>query len=219
MLRRRSTRGQVVGFTAGGGTAALALIGCGGAGSPPAATREGLVGTFEMVGTDASVQLLTMEKAMAVFMEQHPQSKVTYVPTPAFVAGKQPKYYVASVPGYSLSALLKPEDVKAKIGAALFRHLYTAASAITFANEYSGAIAIKGLYGDQKFRETRYGAGRATLDRDVIAKTVMLSPAADPGFGADLNKVIAGQLSVKPALSEMQQKYNAAEEEAQRNRR
>lgn len=157
--------------------------------------------------------------AISTYANSHPNTGLADVPMPAFVAGKQPKYYVASVPGYSLSALLKPDDVKAKIGAALFRHLYTPASAITFANEYSGAIAIKGLYGDQKFRETRYGAVRATLDRDVIARTVMLSPAADPGLGADLNKVIAGQLSVKAALSEMQQKYNTAEEEAQRNRR
>jgi hypothetical protein len=44
-----------------------------------------------------------------------------------------------------------------------------------------------------------------------------MTMGADPGFGTHLNKVIAGELSIKDALAEMQQLYRAAEEEAQRN--
>lgn len=44
-------------------------------------------------------------------------------PLPAFVPGKTPSYYEHEYSGYALSALLPPEDPKARIGAAFYKDL------------------------------------------------------------------------------------------------
>ena len=104
-------------------------------------------------------------------------------------------------------------------GAAFYRQLYTLDSAIDFANDYSGAILIRGMYADPRFKSTTFGPVRATLPETTIARSLTMSNAADPGFMPQVNKVLAGELSVKAALAEMQQTFTAAEDEAQRNRR
>jgi len=75
------------------------------------------------------------------------------------------------------------------------------------------------MYADPRFRATKFGPIRATLPEQIITKTVTVSNAADPGFMPHVNRVLAGELSVKSSLSDMQQVYTVAEDEAQRNRR
>jgi hypothetical protein len=157
--------------------------------------------------------------AISSLAKSHPDTKLADLPLPAFVPGRQPRYYLPSIAGFSVSRLLAPDDPKARVGAAFYRQLYTLDSAIDFANDYSGAILIRGMYADPRFKSTTFGPVRATLPETTIARSLTMSNAADPGFMPQVNKVLGGELSVKAALAEMQQKYTAAEDEAQRNRR
>jgi ABC-type glycerol-3-phosphate transport system substrate-binding protein len=157
--------------------------------------------------------------AISSYVKSHPDTKLADMPLPGFVPGKAPKYYLPSIAGFSISKLVAPDAPAAKIGAAFYRHLYTLDSAIDFANDYSGAILIKGMYADPRFRSTTFGAVRASLPDQIINKTLTLNNAADPGFMPQVNKVINGELSIKAALADVQQVYAAAEEEAQRSRR
>jgi ABC-type glycerol-3-phosphate transport system substrate-binding protein len=157
--------------------------------------------------------------AISSYVKSHPDTKLADTPLPGFVPGKAPKYYLPSIAGFSISKLVAPDDPKVKIGAAFYRQLYTLDSAIDFANDYSGAILIKGMYADPRFKSTTFGAVRAALPEQIIAKTLTVNNAADPGFMPHVNKVLAGELSIKAALADMQQVYTAAEGEAQRSRR
>lgn len=141
-------------------------------------------------------------------------------PLPAFVAGKQPTYYLDGFSGFTITAALKPDDVKAKIGAAYLKFAFSAENRIkTQANDYSGAILNYQVYTDPAFKQTRYGAIRGTdFVEKVIKRTVIMSPAASPGVGPQWTKILDGQLSIKSALAELQQLHQAAEDESLRSR-
>jgi multiple sugar transport system substrate-binding protein len=156
--------------------------------------------------------------AISSYVKSHPDTKLADLPLPSFAPGKAAHYYIPSVAGLSLSALVKPDDPAARIGAAFYRHLYTMDSATAFANEYSGGILVKGLYADPRFRSTAFGAIRSGLPEQVISKSLTLSNAADPGFATHVTRVVNGELSIKAALADMQQQYSAAESDLQRGR-
>ena len=159
--------------------------------------------------------------ALSGFAASHKDTKLADQPLPAFVASKQPTYYLPEISGFALSALRKPDDPQTKVGAALYRELYSPEGAMALANEYTGAILLKGMYTDPRFKDTRFGAARAKFTEQVVSKTVMInSIAADatPLLTATFNKVLAGELSVKAALADLQQTVSVKEEEALRAR-
>jgi ABC-type glycerol-3-phosphate transport system substrate-binding protein len=141
-------------------------------------------------------------------------------PMPAFVAGKTPNYYEHEYSGYALSALLKPDDMKAKVGAAFYKELLSADSLIARANEYSGAILVKGVYTDPRFKDTKFGPIRAKLPEQVISKMIFMTMAVRPEtFQAQIDGIIAGKQSIKAALADAQQQFQNQEDEARRNMR
>jgi maltose-binding protein MalE len=154
--------------------------------------------------------------SLSGYAVSHPDVKLVDVPLPSFVPGRQPHYYLPGIAGYSLSALLKPDDPKTRLGVAFYRHLLAPERAMALADQYSGAILLKSVYSDPRFKGTRFGAVRAKLPEQIISKTLMLTMAADLDFGAQYNQVIAGELSIKAALGDMQQQFTAREEEARR---
>jgi hypothetical protein len=157
--------------------------------------------------------------AISSYVKSHPDTRLADVPLPGFVPGKAPKFYLPSIAGFSISKLVSPDDPKVKVGTAFYRHLYTLDSAIDIANDYSGGILIKGMYADPRFKSTAFGPVRATLPEQIINSSLTTSNAADPGFMPHVNRVLAGEISIKAALSDMQQIFAAAEDEAQRNRK
>jgi hypothetical protein len=151
------------------------------------------------------------------YLTSHPDTykKLVDQPMPAFVAGKTPTYYEHEYSGYALSALLKPDDVKARIGAAFYKELLSPDSLIARANEYSGAILAKGVYADPRFKDTTFGAIRAKLPEQVISRMVFMTMAVRPeGLQEHLDGVVKGQTSIKTALANAQQKFQTQEDEA-----
>jgi ABC-type glycerol-3-phosphate transport system substrate-binding protein len=149
---------------------------------------------------------------------QYPDVRIADLPLPSFVPGKPRNYYMPEIAGFSLSPVLEPDEPKAKLGAALLREFYSPEGALELANRYSGALFVKGVYADPRFKDTRFGAARAYFPQEVIPRTVVIMDmAADPGIMPQINKVLAGELSVKAALAEMQQLHQAQDDEARRN--
>lgn len=141
-------------------------------------------------------------------------------PLPAFVSGKQSIYFEPELAGYSLSALLKPDDPKTRLGVAFLRHLLAPDNALLLANEYSGCILIKGLYEDPRFKQTTFGDARAKMPEQWISRIVLLPSAGANSYDFQqyINKVVAGELSISAALADAQQAFNVKEEEARRSR-
>jgi len=173
----------------------------------PAGVKDGL-------GEGRASMLMEGPYALSGYAASFPALELQDQPLPGFVQGKSPIYYEPELAGYSLSALLKPAEPKTQVGAAFFRQLLSPEGVLTFANEYSGAILINGLYTDPRFKTTKFGAVRSWMP-DMISKLVLTPTAADPGFSGQLTKVFAGQMSIQAALAEMQQLYSAAEDKAQ----
>ncbi len=175
-------------------------------------------GIKDAMGEARAATIIHGAYALSNYVKNYPDVKLVDQPMPAFVNGKSPNYYEHEIAGYALSALLKPDDPKAKIGAAFFRDLLTPEGARALASEYSGAILSKDVYSDPSFKDTPFGAARAKLPEQIISKMVLMTMAAQPGdFGAHVTKVVNGELSIKAALQDMQQTYTAKEEEARRN--
>ena len=153
-----------------------------------------------------------------------PDAKLWDVPVPSFVSGKTPHYYVPGLAGLSLAAALKPDSVKAKIGAALYWLVLSPEGSLIVADNYGGAILSKGVYESPRFKETRFGALRATFAQQVLGRTQMLNlvvadSTTQPGFRAAVMKALSGQAATKAVLAEIQQLFDLKEEEAWRNLR
>lgn len=175
-------------------------------------------GIKDAMGEARAATIVHGAYALSNYVKNYPDVRLVDQPMPAFAAGKTPNYYEHEIAGYALSALLKPDDPKAKIGAAFFRDLLTPSGARALANEYSGAILSKNVYADPTFKDTTFGPVRAKLPEQIISKMVLMTMAAPPGdFGAHVTKVVNGELSIKAALQDMQQTYTTKEEEARRN--
>ncbi len=151
------------------------------------------------------------------YAKSYPHTELVDVPMPGFVPGKDPHYFQTAISGFALSALLKPGDERAKIGAAFLRHLFSPSEVTALADQYSGAIFINGIYSDAGFKGTTFGPVRSFLSDKVIAHTLMMDMAVEPGFGTQINNVIAGTQSIQAALAEMQQIYTGKEDEARKN--
>jgi ABC-type glycerol-3-phosphate transport system substrate-binding protein len=186
--------------------------------TPPAAAAN----PNDAIGRGAAAGQVIGPYGISTLWQQYPDmaSKVLDQPLPAFVPGKQPTYYIDGLNCMSLTAALRPDDVKAKIGAAYMRLLFSEENRLrTQANDYSGAILNYKLYTDPKFKETKYGAIRGTeFVEKCIKRMVTLNPAASPGPMAQWSKVLNGQLSISAALAELQQVHQTAEDEALRTR-
>lgn len=175
-------------------------------------------GIKDAMGEGRSATIIHGAYALSNYVKNFPDVRLVDQPMPSFVTGKAPNYYEHEIAGYALSALLKPDDPKAKIGAAFIRDLLTPEGARALATEYSGAILSKNVYADPSFKDTTFGATRAKLPEQIISKMVLMNMAAPPGdFGAHVTKVVNGELSIKAALQDMQQLYTANEETARRN--
>jgi ABC-type glycerol-3-phosphate transport system substrate-binding protein len=156
--------------------------------------------------------------SLSGYAVSYPDTRLADTAMPAFVAGKTPNYYEHEYSGYALSALLKPDDVRARIGAAFYRELLSPDWLIIRANEYSGAILAKAVYSDPRFKDTRFGAVRAKLPEQVISRMIFMTMAVRPEtFQPYIDKVIRGEASIKSALAEAQQQFQAQEDEARRN--
>lgn len=186
------------------------------------AWRTAPPGTTNAMGQGTGAAQLVGPYSISTLWQNFPDmsGKLLDQPLPAFVPGKQPNYYLDGLNCMTLTAALRPDDIKAKIGAAYFRFLFSTENRIkTQANGYSGAILNYKVYTDPRFKETRYGAIRGTEFVDkVIKHTVIMNPAASPGPGPQWTKVLNGQLSIKAALAELQQVHQTAEDEALRSR-
>lgn len=172
------------------------------------------------LGEQRAAMLIQGAFSISGYATSHPDvfPKLVDRPMPAFVPGKAPNYYEHEYSGYALSPLLKPDDTKAKIGAAFYKELLSPDWLIARADEYSGAILAKAVYSDPRFKDTKFGAARAKLPEQVISRMIFMTMAVRPEDGQQfINKVIAGQASVKSALAEMQQHFSVGEEEARRN--
>ena len=106
--------------------------------------------------------------------------KLVDQPLPAFVPGKTPNYYEHEYSGYALSALLKPDDMRARVGAAFYKEMLSPDSLIARANEYSGAILAKAVYTDPRFKDTTFGPVRAKLPEQVISRMQFMTMAVRP---------------------------------------
>jgi hypothetical protein len=149
----------------------------------------------------------------------HPDVKILDQPMPAFVAGRQPNYYLVGFSGMALSSALRPDDSRAKIGAAYYKFLYTAENRIkTQANEYSGAILNDDVYTHPDFKSTKFAPVRQDFVEKVIKRTILPNPAANPGVDAQWTKILTGQLGIPAALAELQQVHQTAEDESLRSR-
>jgi hypothetical protein len=155
------------------------------------------------------------------YPQSYPDVKVGDVPAPGFVAAKPAQYYVPGIAGFSLAALLKPDSMKAKIGAAYYRLLFTPDASLLVADNYSGAILTRGLYTDPRFSDTRFAAQRSTFAEQVIARAVIKSlvvadSTTQPDFAKEVQTVLAGDASVKSGLAALQELFSAKEDEAWR---
>jgi ABC-type glycerol-3-phosphate transport system substrate-binding protein len=186
------------------------------------AWRTAPAGTSNGIGQGTAAAQLVGPYSISTIWQSYPDMSGTVLdqPLPAFVPGRPPHYYLDGIHCLTLSAALKPDDPRARIGAAYLKLLFSAENRMrTQANDYSGAILNYKLYADPKFKETRFGAIRGSEFVDkVIKRTVILNPAASPGPGPQWTKVLNGQLSIKAALAELQQVHQTAEDEALRSR-
>jgi ABC-type glycerol-3-phosphate transport system substrate-binding protein len=186
------------------------------------AWRTAPPGTTNAMGQGTAAAQLVGPYSISSIWQSFPDmsGKILDQPLPAFVPGKQPNYYLDGLNCMTLTAALRPDDVKAKIGAAYMKLLFSEENRMrTQANDYSGAILNYKLYTDPKFKETKFGAIRgAEFVEKVIKRTVALSPAASPGPGPQWTKVLNGELGIKAALAELQQVHQTAEDEALRSR-
>lgn len=176
----------------------------------------------DALGEQRAAMMINGAFSISGYATSHPDTYLRLMdqPMPPFVAGKTPSYYEHEYSGYAISALLKPDDMKAKIGAAFYKEMLSPDGLIQRANEYSGAILAKGVYADPRFKDTKFGAIRAKLPDQVISKLKFMTMAVRPEEGQDfINKVINSQTSVKSALAEMQQQFQNKEDEARRNMR
>jgi hypothetical protein len=140
---------------------------------------------------------------------------------PSFAPGKEPHYYVPGIAGFSLAAALKPDSVKAKIGATLYRMVLSPDGSMILANSYSGGILMNSVYTDPRFKDTTFAAFRARLPQEVLARTLMLNlvtpdSTTQPDFAANVLKALNGVLSVKAALGEIQSLFDVKEAESWR---
>jgi ABC-type glycerol-3-phosphate transport system substrate-binding protein len=154
-------------------------------------------------------------------MTNFPDARLWDTPLPSFVAGAAPHYYVPGIAGLSLAASLEPGGSRARIGAALYRLVLSPEGSLVVADNYGGAILSRGLYESPRFKETRFGALRATLAQQVLPRTQMLNlvvpdSTTQPGFRAAVTKALSGQVSTKAALAEIQQLFDVKEEAAWR---
>lgn len=183
------------------------------------AWRTAPPGTTSAMGQGLASAELIGPYALSGLWVSHPDVKLLDQPMPAFVAGRQPSYYLVGFSGMALSAALRPDDMAAKIGAAYYKYLYTAENRIrTQANEYSGAVLNYNVYTHPEFKNTRFGSARQDFVEKVIKRMVLPNPAASPGVGPQWTKVLTGQLGIKAALAELQQVHQTAEDEALRTR-
>jgi ABC-type glycerol-3-phosphate transport system substrate-binding protein len=174
----------------------------------------------DALGEQRAAMVIQGAFAISGYVTSHPDTykKLVDQPMPAFSAGKTPSYYEHEYSGYALSALLKPDDMKARIGSEFYKTMLSSDGLIQRANEYSGAILAKGVYSDPRFKDTTFGPIRAKLPDQVISKLRFMTMAVRPEEGQDfINKVINGQASVKAALGEMQQHFQNKEDDARRN--
>jgi ABC-type glycerol-3-phosphate transport system substrate-binding protein len=179
--------------------------------------REAPSGIKDALGEGRAATMMGGAFRLSDYTLQYPDVKIADMPLPSFVPGKPRNYYMPEIAGFSLSPVLKPDEPKTKIGAALLRALYSAEGALELADRYSGALFIKGVYADPRFKETKFGAARAYFPQEVIPRTVVIMDmGADPGIMPQINKVLANELSVRAALGEMQQIHTAKEDEARR---
>lgn len=146
----------------------------------------------------------------------YPHLELSDMPMPSFVPGKTPHYFQTAISGWALSALLKPGDEKTKAGAEFLRYLYAPEEAMALATQYSGAIFIQGIYNSPAFKSSTFGPLRTNLPDKVIANTLTMDMAVEPGFAAQMNKVIAGTMTIQAALADMQQQYSSKETEARK---
>jgi ABC-type glycerol-3-phosphate transport system substrate-binding protein len=175
-------------------------------------------GIKDAVGEARAASIIHGAYALSNYVKNYPDVQLVDQPMPAFSAGKTPNFYEHEIAGYALSALLKPDDAKARIGATFFKDLLSPDGARALANEYSGAILAKSVYADPGFKDTKFGPVRAKLPDQIISRMLLMTMAADPGaFGMHVTRVVNGELSVKAALQDMQQTYTAKEDEARRN--
>jgi ABC-type glycerol-3-phosphate transport system substrate-binding protein len=176
-------------------------------------------GVKDALGEGQAAMSMTGPFALSGYVKSFPDVRLEDRPLPGFVPGKAPNYFEPELAGYSLSALLKPDEPKTRIGVAFLRHLLAPDNAMLLANEYSGAILVKGVYEDPRFKDTTFGAVRARLPEQIISKIVLIPTGANPyDFGTQINKVVAGELSIRAALAEAQQIFNTQEDDARRNR-
>jgi ABC-type glycerol-3-phosphate transport system substrate-binding protein len=186
------------------------------------AWRTAPAGTTSAMGQGRAAAQLVGPYSISGLWQQFPEMTNTLLdqPLPAFTAGKSPNYFLTGFSGLTITAALKPDDVKARIGAAYLKHTFSAENRLkTQANDYSGAILNYAVYADPKFKETRYGAIRGQdFVEKVIKRTVIMNPAAMPGPGPQWTKVLGGELGIKAALAELQQIHQQAEDEALRAR-
>jgi ABC-type glycerol-3-phosphate transport system substrate-binding protein len=181
--------------------------------------RQNPPGVSNPLGEQRAAMHVSGAFSLSGYLTSHPEvyPKLVDQPMPGFVPGKAPNYYEHEYSGYAITSLLKPDDVKARIGAAFYKELLSPDWLIARANEYSGAILAKAVYADPRFKDTTFGAVRAKLPEQIISKLVFMTMAVRPEEAqAEINKVIAGQTGIKAALAELQQQFSVKEEEARR---
>ena len=183
------------------------------------AWRTAPPGTTSAMGQGLSSAQMVGPYSISGLWVSHPDVKLFDQPMPAFVAGKQPNYYLVGFSGMALSAALKPDDMRAKIGAAYYKFVYTAENRIkTQANEYSGAILNYDVYTHPEFKNTKFAPVRQDFVEKVIKRTILPNPAASPGIAAQWTKILNGELGIPAALAEIQQVHQTAEDESLRAR-
>jgi len=182
------------------------------------AWRKAPEGVRNPIGEGRAAMQIDGAFALSSLAASHPDTPLADQVRPGFVPGRPQHFFENGISGYALSALLRPDAPKARIGAAFYRELLSPDSALIRAENYSGAILIKGLYLDQRFKQTAFYAARAKFSDQVISKIKIMNMAANPvNITIYVNKIIDGQLSIKSALLDMQQKFTSEEEEARRN--
>jgi hypothetical protein len=87
---------------------------------------------------------------------------------------------------------------------------------MALATQYSGAIFIQGVYNSPAFKSSTFGSLRTNLPDQVIANTLTMDMAVEPGFSTQMGKVIAGTMTIQAALADMQQQYSSKETEARK---
>ena len=81
----------------------------------------------DALGEQRAAMVIQGAFAISGYLTSHKDTfpKLVDKPMPAIVPGKTPSYYEHEYSGYALSALLKPDDMKARIGAAFYKEMLT----------------------------------------------------------------------------------------------